>query len=94
MSTLRSILLHLDASPRSATRLLLARELAQQHDAAITALYASTPSLLDMPFAFAEGPAGALSALQELDRQPPRQREGSCSTGGRAPLHLRCNGAS
>lgn len=67
MSTLRSILLHLDASPRSAARLLLARELAARHGARITALYASAPGVLDLPFAMTEGAAEVLSILQQLD---------------------------
>jgi nucleotide-binding universal stress UspA family protein len=67
MSTLRSILLHLDASPRSATRLSLARELAATHGARVTALYAVTPSLFDLPFAMAEGAAEMLPLLRQID---------------------------
>lgn len=67
MHSLRSILLHLDASARSAERLLLARELASQLDSEITALYAAVPSYLDLPFALGDGPAGALPMLQQLD---------------------------
>jgi nucleotide-binding universal stress UspA family protein len=67
MSTLRSILLHLDASPRSATRLRLARELAALQEARVTALYAVTPSLYDLPFAMAEGSAEMVTVLRQLD---------------------------
>jgi nucleotide-binding universal stress UspA family protein len=63
----RSILLHLDASPRSAARLRLARELAAVHDARVTALYATTPSVFSVPFALAEGNAELLPMLQQLD---------------------------
>ena len=67
MSTLRSILLHLDASPRSAVRLLLARELAAQHGASVTALYANPPSLFDLPFAVTDGAAEVLPLLRQID---------------------------
>jgi nucleotide-binding universal stress UspA family protein len=67
MSTLRSILLHLDASPRSAARLQLTHELAALHGARVTALYASTPGALDLPYAMAEGAGEALAVLQQLD---------------------------
>ena len=67
MSVLRSILLHIDASPRSGKRLALAHELAAQHDARVTALYASTPTALSLPFAMAQGAAEMLPMLQQLD---------------------------
>jgi nucleotide-binding universal stress UspA family protein len=67
MSALRSILLHLDASPRSAARLRLARELAVLYEARVTALYAVTPGLYDLPFAMAEGSAEMLTVLRQLD---------------------------
>jgi nucleotide-binding universal stress UspA family protein len=67
MSALRSILLHLDASPRSARRLALARELAAQHGAQLTALYASAPTLLSLPLVMAQGMAEMLPMLREID---------------------------
>ena len=69
MNTLRSILLHLDASPRSGVRLLLARELALQHEAALTAMYAVSPSYLTVPFALSEGSAGILPMLEQIDTE-------------------------
>lgn len=66
MSPLRSILLHLDASPRSAMRLSLARGLAAQHDATITAVYATAPSLLDLPLASAHEPADMVSMFERI----------------------------
>lgn len=66
MSPLKSILLHLDPSPRSEVRLLLARELAVRHAAALTALYATAPSLLDLPFAMSQDASGAQPALTDL----------------------------
>ena len=67
MSTLRSILLHIDASPRSVQRLALAHALAAQHEAHVTALYASTPSALSLPFVMGQGVAEMLPMLQQLD---------------------------
>jgi nucleotide-binding universal stress UspA family protein len=67
MSTLRSILLHLDASPRSARRLLVARDLAAQHGARVTALYASTPTALNLPAVMAQGTGEMLAVLRQLD---------------------------
>ncbi|MEO7151303.1 MAG: universal stress protein [Burkholderiaceae bacterium] len=73
MHALRSLLVHIDPSPRCAVRLAIARELGRQHDATVTALYACAPSYLDLPFAMAEGSAGAFVALQQLDDDRRRQ---------------------
>ncbi len=67
MSALRSILVHLDASPRATRRLTRARELAAQHGARVTALYASTPATLGVPFLMDQGGGELLPALQQLD---------------------------
>lgn len=67
MSTLRSILLHIDASPHSVKRLALAHALAAQHDARVTALYASTPTALSLPYVMGQGAAEMLPMLQQLD---------------------------
>lgn len=69
MTPLRSILVHIDASPRCAVRLALARDLAQRHSATLTALYAVTPGFIDMPYAYAEATAGMIAAMQELDSE-------------------------
>lgn len=49
MSALKSILLHLDASPRSVPRLQIAARIAHDHDAHVTALYAVSPMLGRFP---------------------------------------------
>ena len=67
MSALRSILLHIDASPRSGKRLSLAHALAAQHDARVTALYASTPTAFSLPFIMAQGAEEVLPMLQQFD---------------------------
>jgi len=67
MSALRSILVHIDASPRSGKRLVLAHELAARHDAQVAALYASNRMALSLPFAMAQGAEELLPMLQQLD---------------------------
>jgi len=67
LSTLRSILLHIDASPRSVKRLALAHELAARHGSRVTALYASTPTAWSLPFLMGQGAAEMLPILQQLD---------------------------
>jgi nucleotide-binding universal stress UspA family protein len=67
MKDLKTILVHIDAAPRSAMRLRVARTLARRHGAQATALYAVTPAALAQPFAVMEGAAVAVPLLQELD---------------------------
>ena len=67
MNSLRSILLHLDASPRSAVRLRLARTLAAQHEARVTALYGVTPAFLTLPLAIGDGSAAMVPVLEQID---------------------------
>lgn len=52
MNPIRSILVHVDASPATAVRLQAAVHLAQMHEAVLTALYAATPSYVQYPYAF------------------------------------------
>lgn len=65
---MKSLLVHLDASPRSAVRLALAHRIARDHGAALTALYAVMPSLIT-PFAASEGAWALASGFEELDRE-------------------------
>ena len=90
MSPLRSLLVHLDPSPRSRTRLLLARDLAAKHSAHVTALYGCTPSILDMPYSLNEGAAAAVPILENLDterRDDARAVFDSVVSIGPMPLH-------
>jgi nucleotide-binding universal stress UspA family protein len=92
MSPLRSILVHLDPSPRSRARLLLARDVAEKHGAHITALYGCTPSILDMPYSLNEGAAAAVPVLEKLDtdrRDDARAVFDSVASTGPWPLHWR-----
>jgi len=66
MSTLKSLLVHLDAAAPSAQRLAVARQLAQAHQADLTVLYAVTPAVLRYPAAFT-AEAGFGAAMGSFD---------------------------
>lgn len=65
-ASVTQLLVHLDASPRAVQRLEAARQIGQTHDAAVTALYAVTPSFVALPFSPEAGP-GIVNALREID---------------------------
>ena len=68
MNSFKSILLHVDNSPRMALRLRVANELAVAHDAHVTALFAVTPLFVQDPAAFEEVAAASAQATA-LDAQ-------------------------
>lgn len=68
MSTLKSLLVHVDATPPTAVRLKLAEQLALAHGAQATAVYAVTSALLRYPMAMAAG-ADMAPMLAEVDAQ-------------------------
>lgn len=68
MSTLKALLVHVDATPRAAVRLKLAEQLALAHGAQATAAYAVTSALLRYPMAMAAG-ADMAPMLAEVDTQ-------------------------
>ena len=55
MNPLKSILVHVDASPHCPVRLAQAQQLAEAHDCAVTALFAASPTDLQYPFGMAPG---------------------------------------
>ncbi|MEO6972604.1 MAG: universal stress protein [Rhodoferax sp.] len=65
-TSLTQLLVHLDPSPRAEQRLEVARKLGERHNAAVAALYAVTPSFMELPFAPALG-AGAGAGMREID---------------------------
>ncbi|SFQ59826.1 Nucleotide-binding universal stress protein, UspA family [Variovorax sp. OK605] len=67
MQSPKSILLHLDSSPRSTQRLKLARRMAEAFDAEVTVLPCTLTSLMRYPFAL-EGAAQAVTIMQALDK--------------------------
>jgi hypothetical protein len=71
MSSLRSNLLHIDASPRSVKRLALAHALAAQHGARVTALCASTPTALSLPYVMGPGAAEMAGRTGRDPADPP-----------------------
>ena len=82
--SLTQLLVHLDASPRAARRLEVARAIAQTHGAAVTALYAVTPALLVVPFAPEAGPSVA-TALEQIDEERRTQARGVFDRSMAAP---------
>lgn len=60
------VLVHLDPSPGAALRLAVACQLAARQGAAVTALYAATPTFVDVPFAPGIGAEVAV-ALRQVD---------------------------
>lgn len=70
MSPIKTILLHLDASPRSLARLDVARQLAKAHEASVTGLFAVTSNFVEIPFAMAESSAAGEIVLKlDADRR-------------------------
>ncbi|MBK6005335.1 universal stress protein [Ramlibacter ginsenosidimutans] len=69
-TSLRQILVHLDATAPAVPRLTAARRIAQQQGASLAALYAVTPMLVQLPYAPEAGPtvAAALLAIEEERR--------------------------
>jgi nucleotide-binding universal stress UspA family protein len=55
MDTLKSILLHVDASPHTVQRMRLASQIAQAHGATVTALYATLPVSIEYASTLALG---------------------------------------
>jgi nucleotide-binding universal stress UspA family protein len=66
--TITQMLVHLDATPRSARRLEVACSIAKANAASVTALYAVTPAVLALPYVPEAGPNVA-TLLTDLDEQ-------------------------
>jgi nucleotide-binding universal stress UspA family protein len=73
MPGMKSIVVHIDASPRSAERLGYALRLARRHGAELTALYGVIPSMMVSPGFTAEGVAAVASLMADLDRSQRQQ---------------------
>lgn len=69
-SSLRQVLVHLDATRTLADRLAMARQIAEQQGAVLSALYAAMPAFVELPYAPEVGPtlAADLAALDEERR--------------------------
>jgi len=66
---MKSILVHLDASPRSAIRLAIGQSLARRHGAELSVLYGVVPSMLACTWGAAEGMAVAAPMFADIDRE-------------------------
>ena len=66
---MKTIVVHLDASPRSAERLAIAQRLAKEQGGAVTVLYGVLPTMLSSPWAAAGGLAEAVPLLAEVDSE-------------------------
>ncbi|UUX95034.1 universal stress protein [Aquabacterium sp. J223] len=86
MDAIRSILLHLDDSDRTAARVAIAAALAEHHDATVSATYAVVSSLLRMAAAGSEGTSLFADTWRQLDDQrrgEARERFDACNAGPR-----------
>jgi nucleotide-binding universal stress UspA family protein len=72
MAAIKSILLHLDPTPGCTSRLAVAGQLAAQHDATVSALFAVVRSALQTPQLLDEGGA-VRSAARDLDAERLRR---------------------
>lgn len=67
-TSFRQVLVHLDPTRAAPRRLAAARAIAQEHGAALAALYAAIPGFIELPYAPAIGPSIAADLLQ-LDEE-------------------------
>ncbi|WP_425259371.1 universal stress protein [Rubrivivax sp. RP6-9] len=67
MDSIRSIVVHVDASARVDTRLRMAQALASAMQAQLTALYAVTPAAYEVPLALADGSSIDMPLLRDVD---------------------------
>jgi nucleotide-binding universal stress UspA family protein len=83
--SLKQVLVHLDATGGGVHRLRAAREIAQAHGAAVSALYAAAPTYLGLPATGAMAPS-AVDALVEIDNERRARARGAfdaaCATPG------------
>ena len=86
--SLEQVLVHLDATAAGPHRLRAAREIAQEHGAAVAALYAAMPTIAALPYTGEMG-ASAVAALIEIDNErrarARRDFDAACSTPGPIP---------
>ena len=67
MNTIRSVLLHLDATPASAARLEFARGVALRREATLSAMFVASPPQRPIQLAFSESPAALLQPMDRAD---------------------------
>lgn len=74
-ASLKQVLVHLDPSIGAAQRLALARQIAGQHGAAVTALYATTPVFVGLPYSPELAPTMAASLIEIDNERRARTRK-------------------
>src|SRR6185369_5146280 len=74
MTEIRSILLHLDARPGSASRLAVAHALADRHGAEVTALFGVRPDPAQASFAYSASAALHAAAERAVPSEGERER--------------------
>lgn len=67
-ASLKQVLVHLDATRAAAHRLAAARQIAEDHGAALAALYATAPGFVELPYAPEIG-ATLAASLVEIDEE-------------------------
>jgi nucleotide-binding universal stress UspA family protein len=67
-SPLKQVLVHLDATKAASLRLAAARQMARDHGAALSALYATVPVYLELPYAPEMAP-GVAATLADIDTE-------------------------
>ena len=82
---IKRILVHLDASPRSATRLALALAQSQMQPSEVVAQYGVLPAMLALPWVTSEGMACAASALADVDDDQRRRARAVFDQAGPTP---------
>jgi len=82
MNEIRSILLHLDARPGSASRLAVAQALADRHGAELTALFGVRPSPEQASFAYSASAALQAVAERLAPTEGERERLMALATAG------------
>ena len=94
MSTIRSVLLHLDATPSSATWLEFACRLARRHEAALSAMFVAPPSQGPVKLASCEGPMALPRPIDwaAMDRTKSLF-DNACADGGPKMRWLESTGA-
>lgn len=83
----QQVLVHLDATPSAPARLAAARGIAQEHGAALAALYAVVPVYLELPYPPDGAPAIGASLLDvEAERRAATRRMFDASMRGPGPI--------
>lgn len=75
MNDVPSVLIHLDASPRTGERIAFARRFAARHSASLQALYAVNSNFVELPFALSESSDIGAMALKLDDERRKRAHE-------------------